>query len=330
MKRQLLPRDEDGVSQIIGTILIMVMMVTIVGTLMAWGIPQIQNNEAWAQYATTRSNLLNLDADMDQVLLQGEGASRTSTVSLGSGSFTLKKAQEDLLLCWSTVSWAQLSARNVEAGATILRVEDLTETVATLTVTITYPNGTVWSGDTDGNRLGPLPPIVAGVTGTATAANGTAIGEFRYYMQDILSYKYRSTAGQFQIRLFNGAVLSHEPGGGYYFEDRPLVRGSGNVDALSIYLVSYNNSGSQMRSMTGPSNFDFSLRNQGGSDSGSIAVYSLRIVVDGDAQYATYGFFQSQWGFSRDLQNDEVYLTQTTSLDLRLMERTVHVSFGLR
>ena len=222
MKRQLLPRDEDGVSQIIGTILIMVMMITIVGTLMAWGIPQIQNNEAWAQYATTRSNLLNLDADMDQVLLQGEGASRTSTVSLGSGSFTLKKAQEDLLLCWSTVSWAQLSARNVEAGATILRVEDLTETVATLTVTITYPNGTVWSGDTDGNRLGPLPPIVAGVTGTATAANGTAIGEFRYYMQDILSYKYRSTAGQFQIRLFNGAVLSHEPGGGYHFEDRPL------------------------------------------------------------------------------------------------------------
>ena len=327
MKRQLLPRDEDGVSQIIGTILIMVMMVTIVGTMLAWGIPQIQNNEAWAQYATTRSNLLNLDADMDQVLLQGEGASRTSTVSLGSGSFTLKKAQEDLLLCWSTVSWAQLSARNVEAGATILRVEDLTETVATLTVTITYPNGTVWSGDTDGNRLGPLPPIV---TGTAAAANGTAIGEFRYYMLDVLSYKYRSTAGQFQMRLFNGAVLSHEPGGGYYFEDRPLVRGSGNVDALSIYLVSYNNSGSQMHSMTGPSNFDFSLRNQGGSDSGSIEAYSLRIVVDGDAQYATYGFFQSQWGFSRDLQNDEVYLTQTTSLDLRLMERTVHVSFGLR
>ncbi|OIR12267.1 MAG: hypothetical protein BEU05_03110 [Marine Group III euryarchaeote CG-Bathy2] len=330
MKRQLLPRDEDGVSQVIGTILIMVMMVTIVGTMLAWGIPQIQNNEAWAQYATTRSNLLNLDADMDQVLLQGEGASRTSTVSLGSGSFTLKEAQEDLLLCWSTVSWAQLSARNVEEGATILRVEDLTETAGTLTVTLTYPNGTIWSGETDGNRLGPIPPVVAGLSGTAAAANGTAIGEFRYYKQDILSYKYRSTAGQFQMRLFNGAVLAHEPGGGYYFEDRPLVRGSGNVDALSLYLVSYNNSGSQMRSMTGPSNFDFSLRNQGGSDSGSIAAYSLRIVVKGDAQYATYGFFQSQWGFSRDQQYDEVYLTQVTSLDLRLMERTVHVSFGLR
>ena len=62
MKRQLLPRDEDGVSQVIGTILIMVMMITIVGTMLAWGIPQIQNNEAWAQYTTTRSNLLNLDA----------------------------------------------------------------------------------------------------------------------------------------------------------------------------------------------------------------------------------------------------------------------------
>ena len=50
---------------VIGTVLIMALMVTIVGTMLAWGIPQVQDNEAWAQYATTRSNLLNLDADLD-------------------------------------------------------------------------------------------------------------------------------------------------------------------------------------------------------------------------------------------------------------------------
>ena len=61
---------EEAVSPVIGTVLIMAMMVTIVGTMLAWGIPQVQDNEAWAQYATTRSNLLNLDADLDQVLLR--------------------------------------------------------------------------------------------------------------------------------------------------------------------------------------------------------------------------------------------------------------------
>ena len=70
---------EEAMSPVIGTVLIMALMVTIVGTMLAWGIPQVQDNEAWAQYATTRSNLLNLDADLDQVLLQGEGASRSTS-----------------------------------------------------------------------------------------------------------------------------------------------------------------------------------------------------------------------------------------------------------
>ena len=84
---------EEAMSPVIGTVLIMAMMVTIVGTMLAWGIPQIQDNEAWAQYATTRSNLLNLDADLDQVLLQGEGASRSTTVSIGLGTFVWRHAR---------------------------------------------------------------------------------------------------------------------------------------------------------------------------------------------------------------------------------------------
>ena len=36
-------------SPVIGTVLIMALMVTIVGTMLAWGIPQVQDNEAWAQ-----------------------------------------------------------------------------------------------------------------------------------------------------------------------------------------------------------------------------------------------------------------------------------------
>ena len=79
--------SEDAVSPIIGTILILAIMVSITGTMLAWGIPQIQESEAYAIYTSAQNNFLNFDADMDQVILQGEGSSRASTVSFSSGTF---------------------------------------------------------------------------------------------------------------------------------------------------------------------------------------------------------------------------------------------------
>ena len=125
-------------------------------------------------------------------------------------------------------------------------------------------------------------------------------------------------------------MLAREPGGSHFFEGRPLVRGSGALDALTLYQVTYNNSGSPHTTLTGPSNFDFQLRNQGGSDHGPVAAYAVRLAVEGSGQAAYYSYFDGEWGFSRDFQQDEVYLQQTVPLDLRIYERTVHVTFQLR
>ena len=56
----------------------------------------------------------------------------------------------------------------------------------------------------------------------------------------------------------------------------------------------------------------------------------MRLVVEGSGQAAYYSYFDDEWGFSRDFQQDEVYLQQTVPLDLRIYERTVHVTFQLR
>ena len=49
-------------------------MVSITGTMLAWGIPQIQESEAYAIYTSAQNNFLNFDADLDQVIIQGEGS----------------------------------------------------------------------------------------------------------------------------------------------------------------------------------------------------------------------------------------------------------------
>ena len=82
MQRQLsLSDSEDAISPIIGTVLILAIMVSITGTMLAWGIPQIQESEAYAIYTSAQNNFLNFDADLDQVIVQGEGSSRSSTAS---------------------------------------------------------------------------------------------------------------------------------------------------------------------------------------------------------------------------------------------------------
>ena len=74
MQRQLSISDsEEAISPIIGTVLILAIMVSITGTMLAWGIPQIQESEAYAIYTSAQNNFLNFDADLDQVIVQGEG-----------------------------------------------------------------------------------------------------------------------------------------------------------------------------------------------------------------------------------------------------------------
>ena len=57
MQRQpFLSNSEDAVSPIIGTVLILAIMVSITGTMLAWGIPQIQESEAYAIFTSSQNN----------------------------------------------------------------------------------------------------------------------------------------------------------------------------------------------------------------------------------------------------------------------------------
>jgi len=51
--------SEDAVSPIIGTVLILAIMISVTGTMLAWGIPQIQESEAYAIYTSAQNNFLN-------------------------------------------------------------------------------------------------------------------------------------------------------------------------------------------------------------------------------------------------------------------------------
>ena len=143
MQRQLSFREsEEGVSPIIGTVLILGIMVTITGTMLAWGIPQIQESEAYAIYTSSQNNLLNFDADLDHVLLQGEGSSRTSTVSLSAGTLALREdwtKLDEIRYYYTTVSWFDPEIVGVKTGSESFAMKDNNEVVSCLLYTSPSP-----------------------------------------------------------------------------------------------------------------------------------------------------------------------------------------------
>ena len=106
--------SEDAISPIIGTVLILAIMVSITGTMLAWGIPQIQESEAYAIYTSAQNNFLNFDADLDQVIIQGEGSSRSSTVSFSAGTFVHRENLDEIRYYYETTTWSSFEILGIK------------------------------------------------------------------------------------------------------------------------------------------------------------------------------------------------------------------------
>jgi len=361
VQRQLsLGKSEEAVSPVIGTVLILAIMITITGTMLAWGIPSIQESEAYSIYTSSQNNLLNLDADLDHVILQGEGASRTSTVSFSSGSFVQRSDKDQIRYYYTTVSWSDPKIVGVKNGATMFGMLDNKEVVDDYTVTLTYPddNGVIssdsiqWTGYTSSDHIVTgFPALVSGVQATYNStANSTQIGGFFIYGVDALSYQYSSVSGVFKMRMFNGGIISKVPGGSFGFTSQPLIRSisdSDSYDSLTFYQTNHGLT-SSMKNVQG-GNYIIDTRNQGGKDI-SLEVYSIRIGFTGDcSSYQVRQYYSQNWNFvpneylftpdqglildkhfgKGDAEEDIVYY-QTSAFDFRILERTINVDVNLR
>ena len=348
MQRELsIRKSEDGVSPIIGTILILGIMVTITGTMLVWGIPQIQESEAYAIYTSAQNNLLNFDADMDHVILQGTGSSRTSTVSFSTGTFTLRENLDEIRYYYTTVPWSDPKIIGVKTGSTTFAMTDSKEVVSDYSITLTYPNGTSWTGTTSSRLVTGFPEMGYGGKATYTSTeNTTQIGGFFVYGGDSLSYKYHSVSGVYKMRMLNGGLVAKEPGGNFFVTSQPLIRSIENADSydsFSLYQTDYYIPTSATKSVMG-GNYNFEARNQGGTDN-SVTIYSLRMGFTGDSSTALRSYYLSNWGFGSNtyyftssestaaanmgFEEDIVY-SQDTAFDFRILERTIHVTFNTR
>ncbi len=348
MQRQLsLSNSEDAISPIIGTVLILAIMVSITGTMLAWGIPQIQESESYAIFTSAQNNLLNFDADLDQVIIQGEGSSRSSTVSFSAGTFVLRENLDEIRYYYETTQWSSFEILGVENEAESFAIIDNKKVIENFDIIISYPNGTIWEGESSSHIVSGFPHLVYGTSATySSTANSTVVGGFFMYGVDSLSYKYTSVSGVYKMRMFNGGIISKMPGtSDFSVSSRPIIRSitdNSSYESFVLYQTDYNmTTGS--KSLTG-GNYNFEVRNQGGKDS-SLEVYKLRMGFSGDSYRALRTYYTTHWAFEPETYTisssqstaaanmgfeEDIFYKQETPFDFRLLERTIHVTFNLR
>jgi len=342
-----LNNSEDAVSPIIGTVLILAIMISITGTMLAWGIPQIQESEAYAIYTSAQNNFLNFDADLDQVIIQGEGSSRSSTVSFSAGTFVLRENLDEIRYYYETTTWSSFDILGIQNGANSFAILDNKEVIDNFNIIISYPNGTTWEGESSSHIVSGFPySLTYGTSATySSTANSTVVGGFFIYGVDSLSYKYSSVSGVYKMRLFNGGIVTREPGGIFYVSSKPIIRSiisDNSYESLVLYQTDYNmTTGS--KSLTG-GNYNFEVRNQGGKES-SYEVYNIRMGFSGDSSTALKNYYSTYWGFESETYtisssqsiaaanmgfDEDIVYKQSTAFDFRILERTIHVTFNLR
>ena len=170
--------DDDAVTPVIGTVLILGIMLVVTGALLSWGIPNLQSNEAYANYMTCYNNLLNLQHDIEDVSTQGEGASRVSSVSLSAGDVTFKKDSETFSFVYTSVPSVGLDTEGLSNGSDFLRVYDLEGNLDLFNITIFYPDGEEAQYNTSDNEISLSRNLISDTSGIISDVNGTELGGF--------------------------------------------------------------------------------------------------------------------------------------------------------
>ena len=323
------PLDDAAITPVIGTVLILAITLIVTGALLSWGIPNLQSNEAYANYMTCYNNLLNLQHDIGDVATQGEGASRVSSVSLSAGDAVFKKDSETFSFVYTTNSSVTLDTEGLSNDSAFLRIYDLDNTLDTFNVTIVYPDNEEFQYTTSDNQISLSRNIIFDTYGTISDVNGTELGGFILLGMDELYYSYKSVAGVYSMSLISGSTIAKEPSSPPYLISTPLTLGSIESGTISFYSVDLDITSSRY-SAIGTGNYEIALRNQGGSVQSYTSIYHLRLHISGDFQTPLYYGYQSYFDFEKDPFGNEIYLDLDNPIDFRLLERKIDVSVSLR
>ncbi len=233
--------DEDGVSPVIGTVMVLSILTLVTSTMLTVVWPQIQDNQQSGEFQVVSSQFSRLGADANQMALGGNlGEVRQRTIAMADGQLGLEHGH-----LWSISTgildenYSQVAGDSVTAGEhpgfkvvegakpmhssfQIQYLDERAQTADSLSWALDRFTGSSWedSGDDSGSVAYEGTFTVSLPTGhtlrdgpwrvQVSDDDGDLIGEVYIYELDRLTYLLQGSLHSREAMLENGALFSRE------------------------------------------------------------------------------------------------------------------------
>lgn len=336
--------DNDGVSPIISMILIISIMLLVTGALLAWGVPTIQRMEADAQYRNARNNMEVIDVTIEDLLQEGEGATRTERVVFSGGQVLIKSSSERWILSYSLTD-VDVVYSGLDDGDSLFAINS---SVPLVNVSVYWPQGDDFSryvpyfnisGTTVIDAFEDLVGLV--LIEVRDASDNVPISRLWLFDIGCIIYKMASPIGEFTIKEVNGALLTDTPGG-----ESILSESSGTIErvgeSLLLTMIPLSPSGA---TSGGAGSYSLSFKSVYVGIRESSDVYFLRVQIydlNNERWNETwYDHFIQDWnyasshrltqGFEGFVPDDEGVIYQADeAIELKLVESVIDVDMERR
>ena len=306
-------RGKSGVTPILGTMMLLLIILTMVATILWWGTPTIRALEVETQYTSARGYFENLNREVDDLLTDGWGGARSFKISFPMGNLEMYKDTSPFIVEDEIEKQADLKPKtvwvlsyNMPSSNYDLLFEDITDdrtdkfTIRRIDDAGAIPSCKVTVVCLEGERKGESNAMVDNIQSSGTSFNMNLydvtritvetstkelIAEAFVFSLAPIIYRYPTDRGTFHLMQQNTGMSTDYP----EEEDilRPLLMSqaslSGNEKTLTLYMADFSPKGIYA---TGSGDYTLRMRFSDVGYYGNHPVKDLRITLDGDYQGA--------------------------------------------
>lgn len=318
-------RDNNGVSPIISGVLLLLIMISIVGAILAWGVPMLTKKEADNKYDASLNYFKALDATIDDLIYCGNGTTRTVNIAISDGNIFVEEEDRRWLVSYSFNNKSiYFSGLEDKDGIFEIEYEE-----KNLRVEIYHPNNLELGNPNIYNTTTGIVDTDENINGTIHAkiySIGVEIAEF--WLFDIDSIVHKMPAGF--IKVENAAVTTNYPElGEIDVKTHPLII-ENNDESVSLSMLQLSNSGI---GSGGSGNYAVTLKLEEVILRQSGEQYNLTIQIFGDHKADWYNYIHLNYNkFTKTIRNDDDEIIalrydagESNLLDFKLMQYKIDV-----
>jgi len=292
--------DCNGVTPVIGTLLVVMVVFSIVGSILIWGIPHFERNKIKSLLEGVYSQLEILEETLHELIYSDEKDVRESKLFIETGNLYFKTSTDRMIFLYSYNSGYDFEIQGLNTIGKNFTLTMLQGICTHLNITWTSENGVTFSQTKPVMGNPSTVEVDREIKGTVSIFlyNDTILfGRVEVFDFNSILYELHSAFGTYKFFLNNGAIIVHYPINSSYLNSKPIVYK--NKKIFSFHLIQLNSS--KFLSGGGSLKYHFSINVISHIIIENNKISFLKIRIYGENKYAWHNYFTRVLGFDDNL-----------------------------